>query len=115
MSGNGKGFQLSAYTDSYCTVKASNTQGQQIYSYLANTVDMSSFKINFDACQSCLVTKNGAVAQYAKLCSAVNNYKQTCDRNCMKASQDRVNNKAQGFSAVGKVFLFIFSFTGKFL
>lgn len=114
ISGAGKGFQISAYTDSYCTVKASSTAGQQIYSYLANTVDMSSFKTNFDYCQACIVEKNYVVAQYAKLCSAVNNYKQTCDRNCMKAAQDKTNKQSVGFSTTGKVFLFFFSFTGKF-
>ena len=66
---------MSAYTDSSCTMKATSTEGQQIYSYLANTVDMSSFKMNFDSCQKCLVTKNDVQAQYAKLCSAANYYK----------------------------------------
>jgi hypothetical protein len=113
VSGAGKGFQVNAYTDSYCTVKASSTQGQQIYSYLANTVDMSSFKMTFDYCQSCIVTKNNVVAQYAKLCSAANHYKQECDRSCIKAAQDKVNKQNRGFTTAGKVFLFIFSFTGK--
>jgi len=131
----GKGFQLHAYTDSDCTQQAS-------MNYNMNAVDISSLRVNFESCKACVMTSGynkynngnqnyndnpynnyyGDLSQHdSMLCSAANHYKETCNRSCRRAARSNSSNRSsgggysgEGFSPVGKFFLWVLSFSAIF-
>jgi len=126
----GKGFQVKSYTDQYCTQQASSTYNMG--------VDISSLRVNFDNCKSCVATTynqysnnnnnnyyqnqnyydNGSTNQHeSMLCSSANYYKETCNRSCRRSAKKNSSGSSyggNGFSAVGKVFLWILSISAIF-
>lgn len=127
----GKGFQVHAYTDMYCTQKASVNYNMG--------VDISSLRVNFDSCKSCVATtssynsnnynnnyqnanyyNNGAMNYHkSMLCSTANYYKETCNGSCRRAAKKNSSSSSSsysgdGFSAVGKFFLWVLSISAVF-
>lgn len=120
----GKGFQVHAYSDAYCTQKASISTSYNLGG------DISSLKVSFDTCKTCVTSSsqygnnNNNYYQYFQyntpLCSAAYNYKQTCGYSCKRAvhkagtSSSHFGYSGDGFSGVGKFFLWVMSFTAIF-
>ena len=128
----GSGFQVHAYSDMYCTQKV------QLGGYNNMGVDISSLKVNFQTCKACVAqngynqyNNNNNNAYYnnyggmsnhdSYLCSATYHYKENCNRACRRAakngssgSSSRTSYSGDGFSTVGKVFLWILSFSAIF-
>lgn len=139
----GKGFQLNAYSDNTCTTKVSMQYNLGI--------DISSLRINFGTCKSCVYTSrynqygnnnnnnNGGNAYYGNngnnnggqyyggystpLCSAAYYYKQSCNRSCRRAAKKAGSGSSSsggggwsgdGFSPMGKFFLWAMSFSAIF-
>jgi len=132
----GKAFQVHAYTDMYCTTQASTNYNMG--------VDISSLRVNFDTCKSCVATtynqnnynngnnnnnynnyqnqnyyNNGAMNQHeSMLCSSANYYKETCNRSCRRSanknSSSSSRSNGEGFSTVGKFFLWVLSISAIF-
>lgn len=124
----GKGFQVHAYTDMYCSTKANVNYNMG--------VDISSLRVNFDTCKSCVATTSsnynnnnnqyynddnyysGGAMSYHKsmLCSTANYYKETCNGSCRRAAKNNssYSGYSNGFSAVGKFFLWVLSISAIF-
>ncbi len=133
-----------AYTDMYCTQKAS---------YNMNLgVDISGLRVNFDTCRSCVASSygynrynnnnnnyqnnNGRYNNYgygdmsqhdSMLCSAADHYKETCNRSCRRAAKKSGSSSSSsrsfsfgggwdgdGFSPLGKFFLWVLSLSAVF-
>lgn len=126
----GKGFQMHAYTDAYCTTKAS-------MNYNLGGIDISGLRVNFEVCKSCVASNgynnynnnnNGNGNNYygyqnlfehdSELCSVANHYKQTCNRSCRRqarrSSSSSRSSSGEGFSTVGKFFLWVLSISAIF-
>jgi hypothetical protein len=130
----GKGFQVHAYTDMYCTQKATMNYNMG--------VDISSLRVSFETCKSCVASSgynqynnqynnnqnqydnyysSGVTNQHdSMLCSSADHYKETCNRACRRAarksssSSSRSALSGEGFSAVGKFFLWVLSLSAVF-
>jgi len=126
---NGKGFQLNAYTDGYCTERAAT-------SYNMQAIDISSLRVSFQSCNSCVASSgygynnnnnnNQGNAYYqdlsehdSPLCSVANYYKQKCNGSCKRAARKSNSGGSSrsygdGFSPVGKFFLWVLSLSAVF-
>lgn len=132
----GKGFQINAYSDAYCTTKTSQNYNLGI--------DISSLRVSFESCKSCKASSrynqyandgNGNnqggyyyqqeyeyVAYETPLCSAAYNYKENCGGSCKRAARKVASSRSrngggftgEGFSPVGKFFLWVMSFSAIF-
>lgn len=132
----GKGFQLHAYSDAYCTEKAS-------MNYNFGGIDISGLRVSFQMCKSCVASSNygynnnynnnnknngGGNAYYyqdlsshdSMLCSAANHYKENCNGSCRRqarrsgSSSGSRGYSGEGFSPVGKFFLWVLSISAVF-
>eukprot|EP00557_Chaetoceros_sp_GSL56_P008666 CAMPEP_0176494400 /NCGR_PEP_ID=MMETSP0200_2-20121128/10074_1 /TAXON_ID=947934 /ORGANISM="Chaetoceros sp., Strain GSL56" /LENGTH=372 /DNA_ID=CAMNT_0017892151 /DNA_START=147 /DNA_END=1265 /DNA_ORIENTATION=- len=132
----GKGFQVQAYTDMYCTQKATMNYNMG--------VDISSLRVSFETCKACVASSSynqynnqynnnnnqnqynnyygsGVTNQHdSMLCASADNYKETCNRACRRAARkvsstsSRSALSGEGFSAVGKFFLWVLSLSAVF-
>lgn len=127
---SGKGFQINAYDDMYCSNKVSQNYNLGI--------DISSLKVSFDTCKTCITQSNNQYnnnnnngnnnqeyyyeydAYPTPLCSALYNYKETCNGSCKRAAKKATSSSrsssysGEGFSPLGKFFLWVMSFTAVF-
>lgn len=104
-------------------------------------IDISSLRVSFESCKSCKASNrynqyanngNGNQAYYYQqeyeyvpyetpLCSAAYNYKENCGGKCKRAARKVTSSRSgggggftgEGFSPVGKFFLWAMSFSGK--
>lgn len=133
----GKGFQIHAYSDAYCTTRASQSYNLGI--------DISSLRVNFESCKNCVTSSrysqynnnnnnnnNGQQYYYnneeyfqyeTPLCSAAYNYKESCGGSCKRAARKASSGKSRsggggfsgdGFSPMGKFFLWVMSLSAVF-
>jgi len=120
----GKGFQMHAYSDQYCTTRSSAN-------YNLGGIDISGLRVNFDVCKSCVYSSGnnyndayyGYTSAYehdSELCSVANHYAQSCNRSCRRrsnkagSSSSRSGYSGDGFSPVGKFFLWVLSISAIF-
>lgn len=128
----GKGFQVNAYTDMYCTTKANQNNNFGI--------DVSSLRVQFGACKTCMTSSYNQYGNYnnnnnqannyynqkyfdyeTPLCSAAYNYKQSCSGSCSRqvrkvssGNHSYGSSSSEGFSPIGKFFLWVMSFSALF-
>lgn len=125
----GKGFQINSYSDAYCTTKSTASYNLGI--------DISSLRVSFETCKNCVTqsrysnsynNNNNYYQQQGEyfayetpLCSAAYNYKNTCNGTCKRAAKRASSGSSSGggfsgdgFSPVGKFFLWVLSFSAVF-
>lgn len=128
----GKGFQLNAYTDAYCTEKAT-------MNYSFGGIDISGLRVTFEQCKSCVYSSgynnnnnnyyqnnnNDGNSYYqdlsehdSMLCSAADYYKENCNGSCRRSAKKNSSSSrsysGEGFSPVGKFFLWVLSISSVF-
>lgn len=139
-----KGFQINSYSDAYCTQKATTSYNlgvdisslrvsfdtckdcthKSMYSQYnqANGVNYNNAQNNYGYNYQ---QQGNYFAYQTPLCSAAYNYKQTCNGSCKRATRRAGSSKSSfggggsswsgdGFSPMGKFFLWIMSFSAIF-
>jgi len=122
----GKAIAIKAYEDAYC-----NTPMGSNFSTNNLGIDISDLGVKFETCTDCVswpaqsdddanaadVDDNfwATHAYDSPMCGAAWNTKEKCGRKCQRAIRKSSTVTKEGFTPLGKFFLFLFSVSGLFL